>query len=187
MSENILFCLARSRLRADEETVESWKAEHREAVLARDVEDIVLACLDYPGLMARLWNSALPRIRDHQITDLQQAGEALGGLFDGTLDFLGSLRQWTREFEAAGHNVQGARELDRVIEQLQEMKKDVLAHWPWFSEKDVEEARAAHARGECLELDEAFATIADVDKETWRERVEEYKRAKRSDGQGSAR
>ncbi|MBY0525657.1 MAG: hypothetical protein K2R98_19790 [Gemmataceae bacterium] len=45
-----------------------------------------------------------------------------------------------------------------------------------FSQKDLDDAWAAHQRGECQELSEAFAEIAGLSVEDWLKKVEAHQR-----------
>jgi hypothetical protein len=64
--------------------------------------------------------------------------------------------------------------LDAEARAVQEVRQDVLRRWPVGGDEDLADARAAAARGEGLETDEAFAQIAGTDVPGWRKRIEEY-------------
>jgi hypothetical protein len=180
MSESILIQLYRGQMRAMAETVEAWKAEHREAMIARDVEEMVRASLDYPTMMTRLYDSAWNRILANELEDYLKTGEALQDLLSQTVELLHSIRALARSFVEAGHPIERMNQLEDALARLENLKHEIIQCWPWFSQEDIDAGRAEHARGECLELDEAFAQIAGVDKETWRKRVEEHVRSKQS-------
>jgi hypothetical protein len=65
--------------------------------------------------------------------------------------------------------------LDRAIQAILQARQRVLERWPVGSEAEIEEASSSAARGQGLDVDEAFAQIAGVDVETWRRRLEEHK------------
>ena len=54
MSENMMFGLYRSQLAALKETVEAWKADHQDAMAARDVEDMIRHSAEAPAAVAPL-------------------------------------------------------------------------------------------------------------------------------------
>ena len=85
-----------------------------------------------------------------------------------------ALRAWQAAGAPAGIDFAG---LDGAIQAVAQTRQRVLERWPVGSEEEEEEARASAARGEGLDLDEAFAQIAGVDVAAWRQRVEEYKLA----------
>jgi hypothetical protein len=69
--------------------------------------------------------------------------------------------------------------LDEAIAAVTRAKQDLLANWLVGSDEEMAAARASAARGEGLELDEAFAQIAGVSVAEWHRRVEEHKRGSR--------
>jgi hypothetical protein len=180
MSESILFPLYRGQIQVLAETVAAWKAEPREVLRVRDVEEIVRACLDYPAMITRLYDAAWDRIRANELDDYMKTGEALRGVVDQTIALLHSIRALAQSPVENGHASKGTAELDKALAQLEGMKQELDQCWPWFRQQHIEEGRAEHAHGECLELEEAFAQIAGVDKETWRRRVEDHVRSKQS-------
>jgi hypothetical protein len=187
MSEGMLFRVHRSQADIVAETVEAWKGEHDRAMRARDVEDAVLLCLDYPAQMGRLWKTTWKHIEDGTM-GVNAAWYALQATFTRTLDVMDGVRELVRAAAAAGHTVEGAAELEQARDRVAALKDDIFRHWEPFTEETAREALEASARGECLELDEAFAAIAGVDKETWLRRVAEYREAKekkrRQEGNG---
>ncbi len=90
------------------------------------------------------------------------------------------LQLWIQDVEQTGHAVEGARELDAALEAVQNLKDQLFRHWPWFSDEDIALARLEEERGELLDLDDAFAAIAGVDKESWLRRVEGRERGQDS-------
>lgn len=180
MSESILFRLYRGQVRALAETVEAWKAEHREAMIARDVEDMVRVCLDFPAMLTRIYGSAWDRIRANELEDYMKTGEALQDLVRDTTELLHSIRVLAHGFVEAGHSLEGTSQLEDVLARLEDLRQEINRCWPWFSQEEIDAGRADQARGEFLDLDKAFAQIAGVDQETWCKRLEEHVRTKQS-------
>jgi hypothetical protein len=83
-------------------------------------------------------------------------------------------RAWQAAEAPVGKDVEVR--LGGAIQAVLQAKQSVLDRWPVGSDQEIAEAQAAASRGEGLDLDDAFAQIAGVDVETWRQRVEEYKR-----------
>lgn len=65
---------------------------------------------------------------------------------------------------------------------IQSLLADMAARMPPLTEEEVAEVLAEDARGELLELDDAFAAIAGVGKEEWLKRVEAHKAKKLAGG-----
>jgi hypothetical protein len=80
--------------------------------------------------------------------------------------------------ERLGYPLPAASQIDRDLAELRELSLEVARNWVGFAQRDIDEAREELARGECQDLDEAFAEIAGVSAEQWRERVRRRKEAK---------
>jgi hypothetical protein len=101
---------------------------------------------------------------------LQELGEVY-------LRLAGSVRSdayqaWEAAGKPDGDTLNGY--LDAEARAVQEARQDVLRHWPVGGDEDLTEGRAAAARGEGLDADEAFAQIAGTDVPGWRKRIDEY-------------
>jgi hypothetical protein len=80
--------------------------------------------------------------------------------------------------ERLGYPLPIASQIDRDLAELREFSFEVARNWVGFAQGDLDEAREELARGECQDLDEAFAEIAGVSTEQWREKVRQRKEAK---------
>lgn len=117
------------------------------------------------------------RFSQNRIDDYTAEGRQLTALFDTTQSLLENIRAEERRSRGEGQAVGGLEQIDSVLADVRRWRADLLDHWPWFSEEDMVEARAAEARGELLDLDEAFAGIAGVEKQVWLERIAAHRRA----------
>ena len=59
-----------------------------------------------------------------------------------------------------------------AIREVEEARDNTLRHWEEFRPEDLEEAVAAHRRGESLDIDEAFAQMKGISVEELRRRLE---------------
>jgi hypothetical protein len=132
----------------------------------RRLEPLLLICKDLPAHARQAWESLWTQVRDQMLEDLQEAGESFLLVLDQAIVVVGAFAEHTEE---------PLRGIQADLEQLRQEHKDA---WPWCSEDEMDEARAESARGETLELDEAFAEIAGVSREEWLHRVEQHKRRK---------
>lgn len=80
--------------------------------------------------------------------------------------------------ESLGYPLSVASQIDRDLAELREFSLQVARNWVGFTQRDIDEAREELARGECQNLDEAFAGIAGISAEQWREKVRRRKEAK---------
>jgi hypothetical protein len=141
-----------------------------------ELDRLVALCLTAPAEMVQLYDSAWDQAVSGQIDDFQQYGTDLLAVLDATQHNLDIVRGWVRGAESTGQTVGRATDLKRAAEELVALRREIEDRWPWINEQIIAEAKAELARGEFLELDEAFAQIAGVDKETWLKRVEEHKK-----------
>ncbi|GEM_PF-6375673 len=188
MSTNVASRLSQGQLRGFEAALESakidieesWKSEDHKANVARNLEGVVRQTLPILKTLDSLWRSTLELIEAHVIDDYNELRRELRASFDPGLRIMSRVVELVAAFERVGGVVHGADELRETHARLLQLESGIFQHWPEFTEQDAAEARAALERGDGLELDEAFAQIAGVDKETWMKRVEERRRSRRS-------
>jgi len=184
MSETLLFRLYRGQVEAFRETVESWKVEHHHAMIARSAEDLVRHCLHAPALVKELWRETFAKLRDDGIEDINETRRELWSLIENIQGILGTAREMAHGLEQNGHGLAGMPELEQAIQTVEEQKHFIFEHWGEFTSETVDRALEEHGRGESMELDDAFASIAGVDRTTWLKRVEEHKRKYHGGEQG---
>jgi hypothetical protein len=188
MSIHFLAQLVRGQLSGLEQALEavhneledSLKSNGDPAVGGRELQRIIRQCLPIPRILGDLWHSTFERIKTHLEEDYDETERRLRECFDPGLRILARVTELIETYERRGGSVEEAAELRSALGQTRRLEAQIFEHWPRFSNKDVAEARAALARGECLDLEDAFAQIAGVDRETWRRRVEERRQARNS-------
>ena len=156
---------------------ESWKSDEHKADVARNLESVIQQTLPILKSLDNLWRSSLELIEAHRIDDYNELGRALRASFDPGLRIMARVVELVTAFERVGGTIASADELRDAHARLLRMENGIFEHWPLFTEQDAAEAREAIERGDYLELDDAFAQIAGVDKETWMRRVEARRRA----------
>jgi hypothetical protein len=146
MSTDIL--VERFRLEADlvARTTQQDGLNHR-------LEPVFLICKDLPGHARQAWESLWTLVKDQMPEDLQEAGESFLVVLDHAIAVVAAFAENTEE------------PLRGIQEDLERLRQEHNDTWPWCSEQDLDEARAESARGETLELDEAFAEILGVSRE----------------------
>jgi hypothetical protein len=112
------------------------------------------------------------------IENYEETGQELRRSFDKGWHILNELDGLVQSFEQVGGTIEGAETLATRIEQVQRLEASIFDRWPNFTEQDLADALAEHKKGNCLDVADAFAQIAGVDKEAWLRRVEERKRTK---------
>lgn len=151
------------------------------AFSARDFKDLVNLCFELSLSGRQLLEDEYGRIfhePDLTVSWLQERRQVLEELSAIYQQLAESVRVAAYQaWQAAGSPpaMDVVSRLDDAIRVVVQAKQRVLERWPVGSAEEIAEARAAAARSEGLDLDEAFAQIAGVDVETWHRRVEEYK------------
>lgn len=172
MPQSILYRLCLDRTQSVERALEAWKVEHQAARAVRDMEDLIRETLDYPGLLRRLEQSTWDGLWTNPAEEIQGSGLALQTLFDRTLSVLRDVRALAQDVaQNTGHPLEGAPQLDEAVETVARMKAAFVHQWPWLEDSELQKAWTEYQRGEYLDLEDAFAQIAGVDRETWRRRV----------------
>lgn len=148
MSRSLLLRINRDKALAIKDAVDSWRADHADAMMARDCEEVVRECLRFPDEMRDLWRSIWTRAEQNRIENFQEEGEELQDLFDRLLKLVARVQRWASRIEANGYRVENAAALDETVRQVQAMKEQIFAHWPGIDGTRVEEALAEYRRGE---------------------------------------
>jgi hypothetical protein len=181
VSELILSPFQRGKARALEEAAEAWKAEHASALMALDVEEMIRSCAGFPADWRRSWNALFDRFRPTQSEDMLTAVEQLRQHFDRVLQALAEVEHLSTTLRRSGYEVTNADDLTRTVAELCAVREQALRHWPEYpTATQLDEERAAVARGEVEALDEAFAKAAGMDKEAWLQRVAAYQAQRRN-------
>ncbi len=142
-----------------------------EAIPALELKQVVRLCKDLPAHFRQAQDALWDRIMAGLVDDFQKTGEEFLAALD---EALGLLRK------VAGQAQNGT--LGAVLAELEQMRQEHQERWPWFTQKDLDEARAEAARGETLELTDAFAEIAGVSRERFLEMVKAHEQRKRDMG-----
>ena len=152
----------------------------RAALPARDFGELALLCYELAVSGRQLLEYEYRHIfhePDVTVSWLQERRrilEELSADFQGLVESVRAVAHEARQAVGPPGAVEILGRLDEAIRAAAETKQRVLEQWPVGSDDEIHEAQAAAARGEGLDLDEAFAQIAGVDVETWRRRVEAY-------------
>ena len=83
-----------------------------------------------------------------------------------------------QRFQASGGILKNADMVKSVLAETKSCETEFFAHWPRFEPGDAEAALQAYKRGECIELDDAFAQIKGVSREVWLLQVAKHKARK---------
>ena len=137
------------------EELEAWKAEHRGAMRAGDVEGLIRALSRLTDELERTWEVVNQKARSGLLTDPEGAGryflEGNGHLLSAMIEF----DSLARDSEAAGHPVENRSELLQQMSRVRAVGEAARKAWPWLDDLEPEpdpaqlaESEAAYQRGE---------------------------------------
>ncbi|HWG43483.1 MAG TPA: hypothetical protein VN688_11910 [Gemmataceae bacterium] len=186
-SENILVRLVQAQAQSVDDTLKSWQLPRgkppSEVGLSRLVQIGVRLYDDMEGAYTEGYARAV-KDASLSLADLQRERQAFGEIFRTGAQ--AAYRLWEfldRIAKTTGQPIKGADRLRQTAEQFKHLQARLADEWPVCSPEEEREARTSSERGEGMELDDAFAEIAGVDKASWLERVAEYKRKHLQGGQ----
>jgi hypothetical protein len=190
MPETVRELHLRDRLQSMQRLAGVTQAEQA-AASWQEYKEIVALCLELSTSGRDLFEQEYRRIfryADLTVGWLQERRLVIEDLSDRYVQLAESIRSvayraWETAGSPAGEDIGSL--LDRAIRVVTEAKHAVLEQWPVGSPEETAEAKAAIARGETVPADEAFAEIAGTDVESWRKKVEEYKRCGQRSAGGS--
>lgn len=142
----------------------------------QDLEAVVIEALKTPVDLRAAWRSVVDLMTEGDVEDPQAIGERLCGTIEEALTLLFLVRETTQKFAASGRQVAGAEELSPAIRQVFALRAEVESSWT-YSPLTVRDVLAAEEKGELMELNEAFASIAGVPLEVWNKRVADRRAA----------
>jgi hypothetical protein len=108
-----------------------------------------------PDEMRRVYREIFDRFTSGNIEGYHDIGKALQVQFEDNLRFMDAVRDMARRQQSDGHAIDGAAELDRVLEEIRPKVQEMFERWPWMpTEEEVAEARAEIARGNYKTVEE---------------------------------
>jgi hypothetical protein len=158
-------------------------ALHETAQAIRSLQgfaDLVTLCTDLSKAGRDLLENEYQRIfkePDLCVTWLRERRLAIERLSENYLQLVQSIRSLAAHVEQPPDAPSVAdllSRLDGAIGSLAETKQSVLERWPVGSDLEIAAAQEAAIRGEGLDIDEAFAQVAGVDVDTWRQRALDF-------------
>jgi len=161
------FRLQEKRVHALEETYESWRAEHLEAMEVRDTEELIAECLTLVQAMADLWHVTWQDLTSRPCEDLDAVGRTLRDHFDSGYRVVRKVLDFVDDFAATTqHTIEGRDALQRASRSLAQLRDRVMAGWPWSNRPVppinwdmVEKGREARERGEYASTEEILARL----------------------------
>jgi hypothetical protein len=142
----------------------------------RGAQETVAVCESFPSLMMRLWKTEWDSAGRAPGRTWNSSGESLRRLFDGAIRVLEAARDCVEAEERLASRSLGLERLDQALAEARRIRGDLETNWLWFSKGAEDEAKASIARGEGMDVDEAFAQMAGISVDELRARVEAHQK-----------
>jgi hypothetical protein len=181
MHAPFLELMTRSRAESVRDALQAWRGEARRAPNAQDRQDAIRTCLELAQDLRDLIQREVREVGGQPaqaVPVLQERRQALEDLCEMVLTDLSTLRAFLTSWGQTGESTAEITRLERAAEEVREVRDHLLRQWPTRSPAEMVEVRRQIERGEGVDAEVAFARIAGVDVETWRQRVEEHRRRK---------
>ncbi|HYT90826.1 MAG TPA: hypothetical protein VEL76_19105 [Gemmataceae bacterium] len=150
------------------------------AVLAgRAFQDLVTLCVELSTSGQQLLEKEYKlifKVANLTVAWLQERRQAIEELTAKYLELVASLKGLAGPVADSAGGKDWICRLDQEAQRLVDAKQSVLERWPVGSPQEIAEVRAGNRPEDYLDVDEAFAQIAGVDVDTWRQRVENRSR-----------
>jgi len=167
MSRVLLFRLQEGKIRVLEEAVESWKRDHEDAVLALDVEELIVGCLSTWEDIRRAWLRTRRLAILNRLSDLEEAGTTMLDLLDRCLHRLVEVANLAEgAVRDTGHAIDGREDLSEATREIRELRVHVSKTWPWqrrpvlpLNGTMAEESRSTRARGESQDVTDILVSL----------------------------
>lgn len=142
------YIIGRGRLRTIEDALETWQSSWPDAIEVPTLADIVIECVDLADFLCKWERAAWGLLDANRLPNVQRTGQHLREALHQALQLLeevGKSLQWAAD---QGHKAGNPSLLDDAVKRVQESAAKLEQRWPFIDPRQVEQARAALARGE---------------------------------------
>jgi hypothetical protein len=180
MSTEMIVDVVRRQFEVTDEALRAWRPADGEAAgRAAYTEDAIVVYLDRPSLMRRVVDEVYRARQAGRLTNPLRVWHGVSLLFDQLKRRATSFREMIASARQDGYAIDRAEEFERAVRELEELDEQLRQQFPVATDEEATEDRAAIARGDYQDADEAFARASGVDVDTWRKRMAEYERGRR--------
>jgi hypothetical protein len=181
MPPTFLEFMTHSRAESVRDALQHWQARALPALNAEDRRYVTRVCLDLAKDLRDIvqrQTRAVCRQPAQAVQALQEQRQALEELCEQVHKTLAAVQTALGPQGRLAETAEEGPGLDGAMEEVRAARERLLQHWPVRSPAEVAAARQRMEHGEGADAEAAFARIAGVDVETWRQRVEEHRRRK---------
>jgi|ERR1043165_4731151 hypothetical protein len=130
-------------------------AEHKTAMIARNVEELVAECLQVEQLCKNSWQYVLGMLfSDEYTNDVDDLGQSMKMATLRLLDTLKGVEQMAEKARELGHTITDATDLSLAYREIERIKEDMERKFPPVNPRMISESLEAYHRGECQSPEE---------------------------------
>lgn len=149
---NIKSAICQGQARTIGDVVDVWKADHGEAMQARDAEDLVVLYHGYFHFVQEWADQAWEALFANQVISTQALGAALGKCLEQASALGDEVLKCVQLIENKGYRVHGADEFRASVSRAMALHADLTSRWPWLDEEATRRALAEYEAGKCRSL-----------------------------------
>jgi len=138
--------LGRSRLA--ESLVEDVFAEHKNAMFARDVEELIAECLELEKISRSAWDYVLDVLFSERANETDELGNMMKMAIAKVSVVFNRVNQLIDEMKARGHGPKEVADFLIARREIQRINEDVAKKFPPINEEMVKRSLEAFRRGE---------------------------------------
>jgi len=128
--------------------VEYWQTEHKDAMVACDVEELVSECLELDDLVQHAWKSLSDLLFDGKIDDVETIGDKMRMALAKTQNALSLVNDAVSAAESRGHNIAKAEDFRTIRQRMDLVAEEFKETWPTANPQLAQQSLAAYRRGE---------------------------------------
>jgi hypothetical protein len=128
----------RGQYRAVGEALETWKADHDEAMAVHDLEEIIRTCLGLHDRTRELVRAAWDLGFAGNVGDPDGLGRCVLKALEAGVEAWGGLQESVEITAAAGYAVDGAGRVPAALAEARVLAADFAARWPFARKEDIE-------------------------------------------------
>jgi hypothetical protein len=141
MSGELAIRILSRQVEAAEEELEAWKAAHRDAAIADELEDIIRLAERMPDVLASSMDSFEEKVLADKLDPSGPGAQALRRVVHHSLSFLSNVRDWADSLAERGYSAANRATLNEVYARVEDLCDRVDAIVP-PDEAPTEDAQA---------------------------------------------
>jgi len=149
----------RGQYRAVEDALETWKADHDEAMSVCDLEEVIRTCLRLNASARDLVRSAWEFGYSGKALNSEEIGSCVLQVLKAGAVTWKSLAESVEERVAQGYTVEGADGIPAALAETRTLAADFAARWPFARQEDIEAGAREIAEGNFITGEELLREL----------------------------